>query len=107
MAHRSAPTYQRPLSDADPYAVHRAGGEPGPAGELAVVLAGQLTRLRDAGPGLGELQTVAHLSLGPVPLDAGQSCRTGQTAFRTFTVDSRRGKQKTREHLDFLGCPCF
>lgn len=65
-AHCSVPTYQRPLSDADPHAVHCTGGELGPVGQLAVVLAGQLTRLRDAGHGLGELQTRGHLSLGPI-----------------------------------------
>ena len=62
----SAPTYQCPLSDADPHTVDRAGGELGPAGQLAVVLTGQLTWLRDAWHGLGESQTLTHVSLTPV-----------------------------------------
>lgn len=72
-AHCSAPTYQGPLSDADPHAVERTGGELGPVAQLAVVLAGQLTWLRDARHGLGEFQTLAHLSLCPIELEAGQS----------------------------------
>lgn len=99
-AHPSAPTYQGPLSDADPHTVDRAGGELGPVGQLAVVLAGLLTGLRDAGRGLGQRQTVAHLSLAPVPLEAGRSCRTGQTAVRTLTGDSQptRGTWKVEDN---------
>lgn len=65
-AHCSAPTYQRPLPDADPHTVDRTGGELGPVGQLAVVLARQLTWLRGARRGLGEFQTVAHVGLCPI-----------------------------------------
>lgn len=61
-----APTYQCPPSDADPHTVDRTGGELGPVGQLTVVLAGQLARLRDARHGLGELQAVTHVSLRPI-----------------------------------------
>lgn len=67
------PTYQCPLPDADPHTVDCTGGELGPVGELAVILAGQLTRLCDAGHGLGEFQTLRHVSLRPIELEAGQS----------------------------------
>lgn len=69
----SVPTYQCPLSGADPHTVSCAGRELGPVGQLAVILAGELTSLSDGGHGLGEFQTLADVGLRPVQLATGHS----------------------------------
>lgn len=89
------PTYQRPLPDADPHTVDCTGGELGPVGELTVVLAGQLTRLRDAGHGLGEFQTLRRVSLRPVELEAGQGWKDRGTEAKRLhdrTVSWKTGR---------------
>lgn len=85
------PTYQRPLSGADPHAVGCAGREFGPVGQLAVILAGELTSLSDGGHGLGEFQTLVDVGLRPVQLAAGHGWKdqkeTGQKGvIRTWFV---------------------
>lgn len=66
-------TDQCPLSGADPHAVSCAGRELGPVGQLAVILAGELTALSDGGHGLGKLQTLTDVGLRPVQLATGHS----------------------------------
>ena len=68
-------TYQCPLSSADPDAVSCAGRELGPVGELAVILAGELTALSDGRHGLGKFQTLADVGLRPIQLATGHSWR--------------------------------
>lgn len=68
-------TDQRPLPGADAHAVGGAGRELGPAGQLTVVLAGQLTPLADGGHGLGELQALIDVGLRPVQLAARHGCK--------------------------------
>lgn len=67
------PTYQCPLSGPDPHTVSCAGRELGPVGQLAVILAGELTALSDGRHGLGESQTLADVGLRPVQLATGHS----------------------------------
>lgn len=69
----SVPTYQCSLSGADPHTVSCAGRELGPVGQLAVILAGELTALSDGRHGLGEFQTLADVGLRPVQLATGHS----------------------------------
>lgn len=66
-------TYQCPLSGADAHAVGRAGRELGPVGQLAVILARELTALSDGRHGRGEIQTLADVGLRTVQLPTGHS----------------------------------
>lgn len=73
LCHSVLPTYQCPLSGADPHTVSCAGRELGPVGQLAVILARELTALSDGGHGLGEFQALADVGLRPIQLATGHS----------------------------------
>ena len=59
-------TDEQPLARADPHAVGGAGGELGPGGELAVLLAGVLTGLGELRHGAGQLQTLLDVRLAAI-----------------------------------------
>lgn len=88
---RSVPTYQRPLSGADPHAVSGAGREFGPVGQLAVILAGELTSLSDGGHGLGEFQTLVDVGLRPVQLAAGHGWKDQKKTGEKGVIRTCRG----------------
>lgn len=68
-------TDQHPFAAPDTNAVSCAGGELGPAAELTVLLAGQLTQLRERRHGAGKLQASFNVSLSTILFPAWNSYR--------------------------------
>lgn len=68
-------TDQHPFAGPDTNAVSCAGGELGPAAELTVLLAGQLTQLHERRHGAGKLQASFNVSLSTILVPAWNSYR--------------------------------